>query len=53
MTPKECVEHGGHCYLQSATIKLMNPPIHMRECKHCGHTQTGTPQPAIDWRDDA
>lgn len=44
-----CVAAGGHCYHQGNEVVATSPAIYHRICKHCGHTQHGTPQPSMRW----
>ena len=40
-----------HCWVMADYQLMSNPPQSVRSCKHCGHTQVGRPQPAMEWRD--
>ena len=48
-----CQELGGHCYEVANIVLTSNPPVYLRTCKHCGHTQHGHSQPSIRWWDEA
>ena len=47
----QCLQYGGHCYEVCNYVLTINPPIHVRICKHCGHKQHGRNQPDMYWHD--
>ena len=53
-TVEECASNGGHCYSDEGRGGIVidtYPPTYHRTCKHCGMTQHGHPQPAMEWTD--
>lgn len=51
LSEAECLEIGGHCFVESDVTYLTNPPQFSRICKHCGHRQYGRKQEPIAWED--
>lgn len=45
-----CVEHGGHCWVDSGMVLTSVPPQYPQHCKHCTATRIGTPQEEMSYR---
>ncbi len=52
LTKEECLEMGGHCFVDSGFVTSNINTVHHRHCKHCGKRQRGMRQPDIDWIDE-
>lgn len=51
ITEEECLELGGHCYVNDNFTYPCNPPMSSRTCKHCGNSQYSIQQPSMRWVD--
>jgi len=49
LKPEECEFLGGHCYEMEDYTLTSDPPISVRKCKMCGHTQYGRQQESYRW----
>lgn len=48
-TFEQCEDFGGHCFERTGFVYTVNPPQYPEECKHCGATRTGYPQPDMSY----
>lgn len=51
LTESECEDIGGHCYDRTPDVKLSDPPVYTRVCRHCGKAQRGRRRESVEWCD--
>ena len=50
LTPKKCLEVGGHCFIRTGNIDKADGLLRYEEiCKHCDTIRWATPRPPFEY----